>query len=159
MSNRNFDMSYVVGKRLIDIEGSFVPLTGAGIVNAATVKGFGFGYAFINGVMTLQTSARPGINGTPGIVRTGVGTYTITLDDSYADFNIFDANLMLPNASGSQLWAQCVATATNIGVSGQCPVFTLVIVNNSGTPTEAPAGCRLAFLIQLRDSTVQQGKP
>ena len=84
MANRRFDSSWVIGARLVEIMGSF-GTNGSSAPVAASVKGLGFGYAPIAGVMTLQSSARPGISGTPGITHTATGTYLVTFDDSYQD--------------------------------------------------------------------------
>ena len=159
MANRNFDVAWSIGKRLIDIIGSFVPLTGAGTIVASSVKGLGFGYAPVAGVMALQTTGRPGITSGPGgILRTGVGMYTIQADDSYQDLNFFDCTLAAANTSGTGLWAQPVNNATGF-TPGVGPTVTMLIVNSSGTPTEATAGQRVYFDLQLRDSTTQFNKP
>jgi|SRR5882757_2376281 len=159
MSSHNFTMPQCLDRGLVMLAGSFVPLTGAGTVVASSVVGQGFGYAKMNGVNTLQPAARPGINGTPGIVRTGVGVYTITLDDSYVGVNYWDVNLAAPTAAGTALNAVPVAGPTNLGAGGVAPVFTFVIVNGSGTPTEAPASARVHFIMVLRNSTVGDQKP
>lgn len=160
MADRNFDQGYTIGKRLIEIAGSFVPLTGAGTVVASTVKGLGFGYAPNNaGVMALQPNlvTKPWTT-TPGIVRTGTGVYTITLEDRYLDCNCFSADLAVP-AGGSALWAQPNEPIANLGSTTAAIVATLTIVNASGTPTDAAASSRIHFFLQLRDSTTQRVKP
>ena len=160
MSNHDFDRgSWGLGKRRIELRGLFVPLGGAGTVAAATVKGFGFGYAPVNGVNTLQPTARPGISGTPGIVRTGVGVYTLTLDDSYLDLESINATCMCPAGGGGAAEAQFSATVTNLGVSGQAPVFTLNLMTSSGTPTDLGSTYKVCFQVNLIDSTVQLQKP
>jgi hypothetical protein len=159
MANRNFDTGWTIGKRLIDITGSF-GTNGASNPVAANVKGFGFGYAPVGNVMTLQTSipVRPGITTTPGIVRSATGTYVITLDDSYLDHQVFSCDLQVASASAN--WAQPGPIA-NMGVSGQAPNFTVIVINSSGTPQDvaANANSRVHFFIQLRDSTTQFAKP
>lgn len=159
MANRNMDQSWCLGKRLIDLAGNFVPLTGAGIVLASAVRGFGFGYAPTNGVMTLQPrlTSSP-LTSTPGILRTGTGVYTITLEDAYLSVNDYGCDLAVP-AGGSQLWVQPVEPVANLASSTLAPTFTMTIVNNAGTPTDAAASSRVYFWIELRDSNVQFAKP
>lgn len=161
MANKNFDQGFCIGKRLIEIAGSFIPLTGAGTVVASNVKGFGFGYAPNSaGVMTLQpnVASKSFLTTTPGIVRTGTGLYTVTLEDNYLDVNLFSADLAAPVA-GSALWAQPVEPVANLGSSTAAPVFSILIVNASGTPTDAAANMRMYFALQMRDSTTQRVKP
>lgn len=161
MANRNFDTGYVIGKRLIEISGSFVPLTGAGTIVASSVKGFGFGFAPNSaGVMALQPNvqSKSFLTTTPGILRTGTGLYTITLEDPYLDCNYYGADLAAPVA-GSALWAQPVEPVANLGSSTAALVFSLLIVNNAGTPTDAAANMRMYFSMILRDSTAQRVKP
>jgi hypothetical protein len=161
MANKNFDQGYCIGKRLIEIAGSFIPLTGAGTVVASSVRGFGFGYAPNSaGVTVLQPNAtgKVQLTTTPGILRTGTGLYTLTLEDPYADCNLFSVDLAAPVA-GSQLWAQPVEPIANLGSATAAPVFSILIINNAGTPTDAAANMRMYFALQMRDSTVQKVKP
>jgi hypothetical protein len=69
MANRNFDFVQVLGKGVKIIAGSFAP-NGAGAVSSASNKGKGF-----------------------SVARTGVGVFTITLEDSYV--SLLGANLGL----------------------------------------------------------------
>ena len=159
MANRKFDKPYCIGERQVIISGSFVALTGAGTVDATKVTGFGFGYAPVAGKMALQTSARPGIAGTVGIVRTGTGVYMLTLDDAYLECTAFNADVAGP-VTGTNLFTQLLdPPATSLGTAGTAPVFTLVLVSGSGTPTDASAGMRVHFQIVLRDSTERFNKP
>jgi hypothetical protein len=165
MSNRNFDQGYTIGKRLIDVAGSFVPLTSStGTIVASKVKGLGFGYAPIAGVMTLQTSARSGITSTPGVAHPSGGLYTLTFDDSYREINVISCDLAAPS-SGSALWSQPVEPWTNTGVlgaaAGIAPSIQLLTINSSGSPTDVgtPNAFRLHFFVQFEDSTVQFQKP
>lgn len=160
MANRNYDTGWALGKRLISIEGNFVPLTGAGTIVASSVNGFGFGFApNAAGTMVLQPrlSSSP-LTSTPGILRTGTGLYTLTLEDNYLGCNFFGCDLAAPVA-GSQLWAQPVEPVANLGSSTLAPTFSILIINNAGTPTDAAANMRLYFSLTMRDSTVQRGKP
>jgi hypothetical protein len=165
MANRNFDQGYCIGKRLIDIAGSFFALTGGGTVAASSVKGLGFGYAPTAGVMTKQAApVRPGITSTPGIVRTSTGLYTITLDDSYRDINILSCDLGAPS-TGSALWTQPVEPWTNTGVlgaaAGVAPSVQVLIINASGSPSDPGSSnaFRVHFFVQCEDSSVQFQKP
>lgn len=159
MSNRNADKArLVLGKRIWEIEGSFIALAGAGTVNAALVKGFGFGYTPVNGVMTLKPNASQGVSSIPGIVRTGTGLYTITLEDPYLDYITCEAWLMVPGGTSND--AAIETNPTNLGVSGLAPTFTLVTMNGStGTATDLGTTFVVCFRLVLRDSTVQYNKP
>lgn len=160
MSDRNFDKAYVIGKRLIDISGTFVPLTGAGTVAASTVRGLGFGYLPVSGTWTKRTAERSGITGsTSGITRTATGTYTVTFEEAFRDIYYQSADLASPNTSGSALWAQPVATATNLNTAATAPTITILIVNSSGSPTDAASGQKVYFHVQFDDSTVGFNKP
>ena len=166
MANRNFDTGWTIGKRLVDITGSFIPLTtNTGTILATGVKGLGFGFAPVGspGVMAKQTSpVRPGITSAPGITHPSTGLYTITLDDAYRDINFLSSDLSAA-VTGSALWTQPVEPWTNTGVlgaaNGIAPTVQFLIINSSGSPTDASAAMRLNFYIQLEDSTVQFGKP
>lgn len=159
MSNRNYDTSWTIGKRLIDISGSF-GTNGASSPVAANVKGLGFGYAPTAGAMALQATipVRPGITTTPGIVRSTTGTYVVTPDDTYIECTSFSTDLQV--ASNSANWSQPGPIA-NMNVSGQAPNFTIFVINGSGTLQDiaANASSRVNFTIQMRDSTTGYGKP
>lgn len=159
MANRRFDRAYCVGERIVDIYGSFVTLTGSGTVAAATVKGFGFGYAPTAGKMALQSSARPGINSTPGIVRVSTGLYSITFDDAYLDLTYFSAHYSAGSTSGAAKFAQTINNATGLATSATAPTLQLIIVNGSGTPADGEAAGLINFHARFRDSTVQFSKP
>lgn len=158
MANRNADHPWTIGKRTFDIVGSF-GTNGSSAVVAANVKGLGFGYAPVAGVMTLQSTipVRPGISTTPGIVFSTTGTYVVTLDDSYLDCLAFIVSLQ--SASGTANTVQGGPIA-NLGVSGQAPNFTIYTIT-SGSPANiaANASSRVNFHIQLRDSTTGFSKP
>jgi hypothetical protein len=161
MSTRNYDTGWCVGKRLIDISGNFVPLTGAGTVVASTVKGFGFGYAPVNGVMTLRPLTggnNPVPKSTPGIVRSSTGLYAITFEDPYIDIVYFGVDLAAPS-TGTALWAQPVEPVTGINTAFTAPTLSVLIVNNAGTPTDAAANMRIYFDVVFRDSTAFFQKP
>jgi hypothetical protein len=160
VANRQFQTGWCLGERLIEISGSFVPLTGAGTVVASSVKGEGFGYAPIAGVMKLQPNlaSKNFLTTTPGIVRTGTGLYTVTMEDQYLDINDFTADLAAPIA-GSALWAQPVEPVANLGSTTAAVVLSILIVNSSGTPTDAAANMRMYFSAIFRDSTTRFNKP
>lgn len=162
MSNHNFDRPWCLGKRKIDFSGSFVPLTGAGTIDATKVTGLGFGFAFsqVTGVVALrsQPANNPTPNTTPGILRTGTGLYVVTFDDTYQDVDAVSVDLAAP-VSGSALWAQAVEPIANLATANKGPALSILIVNNAGTPTDAAANMRLHFIVVFRDSTVQRAKP
>ena len=160
MANRRFDNDdKTLGVGLRRIYGSFVPLTGAGIVAASTVKGMGFGYAPIAGVMALKTSASQGVSGTPGIVRTSTGLYTITLEDSYLDLVSILCSLQVPAAGIASGLDAYPVTLPSVGVAATASTFQIVILNSSGVVTESVASCRICFEAVFRDSSVQFNKP
>jgi len=156
MSNRRFDSSWVIGARLIEIMGSF-GTNGSSNPVAANVKGLGFGYAPIAGVMTLQPTARPGISGTPGITHAATGTYLVTFDDSYQDLIYAGADLMVASASAN--WAQ--PGPFSAGVSQTASNVQFFIINSSGSGQDIAAATysRVEFECVFRDSTFQFGKP
>ena|SRR5579859_4200160 len=159
MASRNFDTGWCIGKRLIDVSGSF-GTNGSSNPVAANVKGLGFGYAPVAGAYALQTTipVRPGITTTPGIVRSTTGTYVLTLDDSYLDVNFFSTDLQVASASAN--WAQPGPIA-NVNVANQAPNVTIFVINSAGTLQDVAAGAnsRVHFFLQMRDSTVGFSKP
>lgn len=158
MSNRQLQSSWVIGERIVDLAGSFVPLTGAGTVVAANVRGLGFGYAPSAGTMTLQpkTALNP-LTTTPGIVRTGTGLYTVTFEDAYIEAVAVGVDLAVASASAN--WAQALEPIANQASSTQAPVLSLQIINSSGTAVDSAANCRMHFFIRFRDSTTRYSKP
>lgn len=165
MSSHRFDRQWVLGVGRVELRGRFTCLAGAGTVNAALVKGYGFGYAPVNGVNALQPTSRPGIAGTPGIVRTATGTYTLTLDDQYYDFEAANATILAPTGGGSAAEAQFNGAPTNLGINytaGQAPtapVFTIYTMNASGVLTDLGTTFQVTFQLDLINSTVQLQKP
>lgn len=160
MANRQFQNGYVIGERIIDLVGSFVPLTGAGTVLASKVTGLGFGYAPSGnpGIMTLQPRiAQSPLTSTPGILRTGTGLYTITFEDNYLEMVGVSVDLAVAAASAN--WAQALEPIANIASSTLAPTLSLQIINSSGTAVDSAANCRLHFFIRFRDSTTRYGKP
>ena len=157
MGNRRFDKPYNIGVRRITIAGTFVPLTGSGTVVASTVQGFGFGYAPENNVMTLQTSARPGIAGTPGIVRTSTGLYTVTLDDSYLALESLVCSMQIPSTGyGAALPSVNPVTSPSFGVANTASSFQIAISTvSTGALVDAAASMAISFVAIIRDSNVQ----
>jgi len=92
MANRNFDFMQALGKGVKLVSGSFAP-NGAGAVSSASVKGKGF-----------------------TVARTGVGVFTITLQDSYIALLSCSADLQLvaPDDKILQFGAIDVVTAKTI---------------------------------------------
>ena len=156
MANRRFDSSWVIGARLIEIMGSF-GTNGSSAPVAASVKGLGFGYAPIAGVMTLQSSARPGISGTPGITHTATGTYLVTFDDSYQDLIYAGADLMVASASAN--WAQPGPFSSGVSQTASTASFFVINSSGSGQDIAAATYSRIEFECVFRDSTVQFNKP
>lgn len=159
MSNRRYDRDWVLGERIIHIFGSFACPSGSSGVTASSVKGFGFGYAPLNGVMALKPSASPGITSTPGIAYTSAGLYTVTLEDPYIDAIDWDAHLIIPSGGTFSNAAKIETVPTNLGASGLAPTFTITTLTSGGTPTDFGATYRVGFHIYLRDSSVQFNKP
>lgn len=160
MANRQFQNGYVIGERIVDLVGSFVPLTGAGTVAASTVRGLGFGYAPSGspGVMALQPRiAQSALTNTPGIVRTGTGLYTVTFEDAFLEAVGVSADLQV--AAASPNWVQVLGEVANQGSSTLAPVLSLQIINASGVAVDAAASGRVHFFIRFRDSTTRYGKP
>jgi len=160
MSNRNHDKLHgLIGPGKIIVDGSFVPLTGAGTVDATKVTGLGFGYAPVKGVMALITPPQnnPIPLSTPGIVRTGTGLYTITFEDPYLEVVSFRCDLAVA-AAGSALRAVPVEPITGTSTANTAPTITIVILNGA-TPTDAAASQRVHFHAVFRDSTTRYQKP
>jgi hypothetical protein len=159
MSNRNADKPRLIfGVRQWEIEGTFQALGGAGTVVASAVKGFGFGYAPVNGVMALRTeSVVSGVTSTPGIVRTGVGLYTITLEDPYIDYVTAMAWLMGPGPNAND--AQFQQTVSNLNTLNTAPTFTLVTSTTGGAAVDLGTTYNIGFRFVFRDSTRQFNKP
>lgn len=161
MSNRDYDkLGGVIGKGLIPIWGSFVPLTGAGTVVASNVRGFGFGYAPTNGVMKLkaQPQNNPTPLTTPGILYVSAGLYSVTLEDPYLDCVRFGCDLALP-ATGANLSAVPVEPIVGINTANTGPTFKILLQNAAGSPTEGATTQRVYFAMLMRNSTVGYQKP
>jgi hypothetical protein len=163
MANRRYDRDWVLGERIITISGSFATNTGSAIV-ASTVKGFGFGYAPSAGVMTLfgNIASKNYLTTTPGIVLSGTGIYTVTLEDPYIDMIAASVNIQVA-ASGASANDMILGTAVNLGSSTAAPAIQLLTINGgsgaAATPTAANANNRVNFQFVFRDSTVQFNKP
>lgn len=136
MANRNLDTGWTLGKRIVEITGSFA-VNGASNPTAASLKGQGF------------RKVPP--------VHTATGTYVVTLDDNWQDCNGFSVDLQVPAAAGN--WAQ-PGPITSLGASSP-PTFTIFTVNSSGVALDISAAANTAvfFTIVLRDSTVGFSKP
>jgi hypothetical protein len=160
MADKNLDVPKVIGKRLIKIVGSFQALAGAGTVIASQVRGLGFGYAPVNGVMALR--AQPGNNPTPlttpGILRTGTGLYTVTLENPYLECVKFMCNLGIP-AAGVNLYAVPVEPTTGFATAQTGPTVTILLQTATGTPTDGANTERVYFSLSVRDSTTGYQKP
>lgn len=164
MANRNYYKPiYTTGPRRIIIAGSFAcPASSAG-VTASTVKGLGFGYAPLAPSFAVALKPQPGNNptpsSTPGITYVSAGTYLLTLEDPYLDFDSYGAWLSAPAAGTNTNLVNINTAPTGFNTSGTGPAFTIVTAASSGTPTDLGATFRVNFHIFLRDSSVQFGKP
>src|SRR5882762_2235206 len=160
MSNRNADKAILVlGKRLWEIEGSFVALAGAGTVVAANVKGWGFGYSPVNGIMTLKAANQvSGITSVAGIVRTGVGVFTLTLEDPYIEVVAAGAFLQGPGPNVND--AMVRQAVTNANAVGLAPTLTIDTYNgNTGAASDLGTTYTVCFRLKLRDSTDNYNRP
>jgi hypothetical protein len=130
MANRNFDHPWVLGKRIVQIGGSFDT---NGSSSPVATKGLGF-----------------------TVTRTGVGTYALLTSDPYLDVNSAMAELQLPTASLNAAYVGPISgTNSTTGVT-----VTLYTQNVGGlADIAANANSRVHFLLVLRDSTVGQSKP
>lgn len=159
MSNRNADKAVLVlGKRLWEFDGSFVCLAGAGTVVASTVKGWGFGYSPVAGVMTLKPTATSGIISTPGIVRTAVGVFTLTFEDTYLEVVNANAWLMGPGPNVND--AAIRQAVTNVASSNQAPTFTIDTFNGAtGAAADLGTTYSVGFRVKFRDSSANYNRP
>lgn len=160
MCSRNLDTGWCIGKRLIDIAGSF-GTNGSSTPAATSVKGLGFGYApsDTTGVMAAKAnSTNSPITTTPGVVRSTTGTYVVTVEDTFRDLNVLSCDLQVASASAN--WAQPGPVAS-LAAATAAPNFTLFVINSSGATQDIASGAssRVHFFAQFSDSTVQFGKP
>lgn len=160
MSDKNMDRPWVVGKRQIELRGSFKVLSGAGTIDATKVTGLGFGFAPVNGVMALraQPQNNPTPLSTPGILRTNTGLYTITFENPYLELVSFHPHLATA-AGGVNLFAQAIEPVTGTNTAQTGPTITVQLVNGSGAATEGATTQRLHFVAVFRDSTWSYQKP
>lgn len=162
MANRRFDKDWCIGPRIIRVMGSFGTNTAAAPV-ASSVKGFGFGYAPVAGVMTLfgNVASKNFLTTTPGITYTATGIYTITFEDLYLDLISFDCNIQ--QTAGNSTFDANPADVANLGSSTAAPTIKIQVTNtttgNQATPPAAGAQSRINFEAVFRDSTEQFGKP
>lgn len=160
MSNRNADKAtLILGKRIWEIEGSFVcPVAGANPIVPATVKGLGFGYAFQGRAMALKPTGQgqSGITSTPGILRTGAGVFTVTLEDPYIECITALAWLSGPAGVNDAV----VTTQANLNTVQVAPTFTIATYNGTtGTPADLGVTYTVNFRFKFRDSTANYGTP
>jgi hypothetical protein len=164
MSNRNYFRGHLVpGPRRVHIAGSFAcPASSAG-VTPSTVKGLHFGYAPLGPSFVMALRAQPGNNptplSTPGIVYNSAGNYTLTLEDTFIDYDGYDAELSVPSGGPYTNIVNILNPPANFATLNTAPSFTFVTTNSGGTPTDLGATFRINFNLWLRDSTVEYGKP
>lgn len=161
MANRRFDRDWALGERLIRLYGSFAT-NGSSAIVASGVKGFGFGYAPSAGVMTLQpnVNSKNFLTTTPGIVLSGTGVFTVTLEDTYIDCVAALASMQLSTAGSTDV---IIGTMSNLGSSTAAPAIQILCINSTTggavAPPAANANNRINFEFVFRDSTVQFNKP
>src|SRR5438309_1378432 len=126
MANRNFDHLQVLGKGIKEIAGSFAP-NGTSSLDQTQVKGRGF-----------------------SVLRTGVGTFTVTLQDKYVDLQSAHTDLAL-HAAGPN-WAQFGDIDV---VSAKTVVIRTVDGSGAAVDVAAQAFNRVHFTLKLRNSSVK----
>lgn len=100
------------------------------------------------GAPTINSAFSKGIT---SIARTGVGAYTITLQDKYVDLYACDYTLVL--ASGSPVIAGGVVVRQN-NVAATTPTVLVQFVDSTGTAAEIPSGATLLVNMVLKGSTI-----
>lgn len=161
MANRRLDRDWTIGVRVVRVYGSFATNGGSAIV-PSSVKGFGFGYAPVSGVMALQgnVQSKSYLTSTPGIVLSGTGVFTITFEDPYIDCISFQPSIQLATPGTQDVMA---GTMVNLGSSTAAPSIQILVVNTTSgaaaTPPAANANNRINFEAVFRDSTEQFLKP
>jgi hypothetical protein len=125
MANRNLTRSQVLNRGEVIICGSFAP-NGAGAVDAASNKGIGW-----------------------SVARTGVGAFTVTLEDKWIAVLSGQAQLQLAAVAGqvAQLGATDVTSAKTVEVR--------VVDTATGLTADvaADANNRIHFELRLKNST------
>lgn len=160
MANRNFEMTELsLIKAGVHIYGSFALLAGAGTVDATSVKGLGFGYATGSSGVVVAKPSSPGVTSTAGIVRTGTGLYTITLEDPYPDVIMYDATLIYPSGGTYTNRVVALTVPTNLGNGQVAPTFSLQVINSGGSGVDPGATYRVGFHLWLRNSSSVGFKP
>lgn len=162
MANRRFDRPYTIGVRRIWIAGSFAT-NGSSNPVAANVRGLGFGYAPVNGAMAAYTTSRGTLTSSAGIVHTATGKYTMTLDDSYQDFDSIQATMQAnSDPSGSHFYQTGTGTTANFDSATSAPTIVFYVydvVALALVDLAAATNNRVHFAMQLRDSTERYGTP
>ena len=97
------------------------------------------------GAPTLNANSR----GIKSVVRTGVGAYTITLEDGYT--KLLNICCRIISATGTDAAVNMLVAADNSAAAP--PTITVTFNVAAGTATELSNGAKLLFEIKLRNSS------
>lgn len=87
--------------------------------------------------------------GVASISRTGVGAYTVTLQDPYIDLLLVAGHVELASGSPVGLYMKVVSYDSKIGKT-----YDIAFLNGSGVAAELASGCVLKLKFELKDSSV-----
>jgi hypothetical protein len=109
------------------------------------------GVKIIVGSITLSAAAAVTANSTDGIlsvVKTGTGSYTVTLRDRYVSLQGLELALLAAGTAAFTVHAtsQAVASATPTVVIKTCAIGT-------GAPADVGVACTIYFTLNLKNST------
>ena len=142
MANRHFNQfSYSLEKKVVFLY-AILDGTGASAPNLMAPNGAG----------TLASTAL-GYKGIKSITRTGVGDYTINLQDSY--FRLLDLSFSALSKDGATtplVWDCWIKSAVTQAASGGGSVRILTYGSAAGTPVEANTNDRMYICLTLSDS-------
>jgi hypothetical protein len=88
--------------------------------------------------------------GVASIARTGVGAYTVTLQDRYSKFLFAEACIQL--SAGSPVVNAMVVRSE--AVNSATPTIAIAFVDGSGAAAEIPSGATLRLKCELKNSSV-----
>ena len=126
MANRLFtQFRYTLEKKMCDIYGR--------IAIGAT------------GAPTLATTKSKGL---ASITRTGVGAYTVVLQDTYTDLFFAGFSLIVPSG------ANTVTGMNVVTASPSTKTYTILFVSSTGADVEIVSGATLLLKFELKDSSV-----
>lgn len=125
MANRIMYDLQCLNRDIVVMAGSFAP-NGSSAVSAASNKGFGW-----------------------SVARSGAGTFTITLQDSYQYLLAAQANLQLASADDKM----CVIGSSDVASAKTVVIFVQDVSDNSATDVAADANNRINFVLYLANSS------